>query len=387
MPAIRPTPLSATVDDPVVRESGLEGARGLAVALVVVTHASFMSGFTVSGGLLGRLAGRGDYGVALFFGLSGYLLYRQMLDAELSGRRLDIAGYLLRRGARVLPAYWLALTAVVVAVRPEPWTVVWHALAAQIYVPSAFIAAFSQSWSIPTEISFYLALPFAAILLRRVRHRAANLVPVLLVVVSLVSLAWLSTVGDSFPGETLVPDRLLPGAAPLFAVGMLLAECRRGDGPIARRLRDWATQPLNCWAIAAGLYLVAITPVTGSLLLVPGGGWQVMTRILLGCLVSLFILLPLSLTEAHVPNWPRELLGSRPMRLLGDLSYGVFLWHVPVFTGVYAVSGLPEFRGGLVALLVAGLPLTMALAWMSNRWIEKPAMRWASRRSARYVST
>jgi peptidoglycan/LPS O-acetylase OafA/YrhL len=59
----------------------------------------------------------------------------------------------------------------------------------------------------------------------------------------------------------------------------------------------------------------------------------------------------------------------------------LFLWHLPVLTGLYDVSGIPLFGGGLLPLLAVGLPISLALAWLSLRLVELPAMRWAARRS------
>ncbi len=66
------------------------------------------------------------------------------------------------------------------------------------------------------------------------------------------------------------------------------------------------------------------------------------------------------------------------MAWLGRISYGVFLWHVPVFIGLYAVSGARVFAGGfgaLLALLSVGRPATLLLAWLSHRFVEEPLMR------------
>ncbi|HRA45859.1 MAG TPA: hypothetical protein PKX29_12275, partial [Phycicoccus sp.] len=61
------------------------------------------------------------------------------------------------------------------------------------------------------------------------------------------------------------------------------------------------------------------------------------------------------------------------------VSYGIFLWHLPVFFGLYAVSGVELFRDGLLPLLAIGVPVTLALAAMSHQWIELPSSALATR--------
>ena len=58
----------------------------------------------------------------------------------------------------------------------------------------------------------------------------------------------------------------------------------------------------------------------------------------------------------------------------------LLLEHLPVFTAVYAVSGVAYFSGGVLPLLAVGLPISLALAWLSHVVVERPAMRWAARR-------
>jgi peptidoglycan/LPS O-acetylase OafA/YrhL len=67
-------------------------------------------------------------------------------------------------------------------------------------------------------------------------------------------------------------------------------------------------------------------------------------------------------------------LGTATARYLGRISYGVFLWHLPVFEAIYAVTGIDYFTGGAVALLAVGVPVTLGLAAVSERLVERPLM-------------
>src|SRR5262245_48380037 len=88
----------------------VDGLRAVAATMVLVSHTSFLSGFN-GRGEIGRVFARFDMGVALFFIISGFLLYRPFVSARLDGRAAPrVLRYARRRVLRIVPAYWLALT-------------------------------------------------------------------------------------------------------------------------------------------------------------------------------------------------------------------------------------------------------------------------------------
>ena len=354
----------------------LDGLRALAATLVVLTHAAFLTGFGATGGLLGRLMSRGDFGVGIFFALSGFLLYRGLV-AEDATRRLAVGAYALRRFARVFPAYWVALAAVVILANPPLRDWLLHAAGLQIYVADAWIAPLGQLWSVATEISFYAVLPLL-VLGRRPLRRVHPALPLLVLVAAAVVLTLLTGLGaGEVFGEDIQHQMWLHARAPQFLVGMICAEALwLPEHPVTRRLSTWGSDVAVCLAIAGGAYLLATTPLTGSLTLDVAGSGELIARTTLCSVVALALLLPLT---HGGPSPYREALSHPTMRWLGRVSYGVFLWHLPVFFGLYAVSGLDEFRGGLLPLLAAGLPVTLALAALSLHWIEEPSSALARR--------
>ena len=76
-----------------------------------------------------------------------------------------------------------------------------------------------------------------------------------------------------------------------------------------------------------------------------------------------------------------QLLSAAPARYLGRISFGVFLWHLPVFEAIYAVTGISYFTGGAIALLAVGLPVTLGLAALTERLVERPLMAWVHART------
>ena len=358
------------------RLPALDGLRAVAALLVVATHAAYLTGFTVNGGLLGRIAGRGDFGVAIFFALSGFLLHFRLVSDAREGRT-DIRAYAVRRAARVLPAYWVTLAVVVALAQPPVRTVVAQALAVQTYLPGADIDEFSQSWSIPTELSFYIVLPLVVWLLGLARRRHPDLPVLLLVgsaVLATVALAFV-TVGEI--GEDVLIERWLPARWPNFAVGMVIAELLlRPDTRLARGAHRLARDTAGCLVLAAAALLLATTPIAGLLTLGPVSGVQLSARLALSTAVAGLLLAPLVLGRDDAYS---AALGSRPARGVGTVSYGLFLWHLPVFAGLYALTGAEVFTGGILPLLAVGLPVSLFLAWLSHVAVERPAMRWAAR--------
>ena len=370
----------ALVTGPTARLPALDGLRGVAALLVVATHAAYLTGFTVSGGLVGRLWGRGDFGVALFFALSGFLLHRRLLAEHRTGP-VGVRGYLVRRAARVLPAYWLVLAVVLLATQPPLRTALAHALAVQTYVPGTDITSFSHSWSIPTELSFYVVLPVLVLALDRLRHRHRELPVAVLAGSAVVALLVLALVPVGTVGTDVLPERWLLGRWPNFAVGMVLAEVlhdprTQGAALVRRAGRDGPA----CLAVGAGAYLLATTPIAGPLTLGPVSGGQLTVRLVLSTVVAGALLAPL---VAGRPDGWSAALTTPVMRWLGSVSYGLFLWHLPVFVGLVALSGLAVFSGGLLPLLAFGLPVSLGLAWASLVLVEQPLMRLAGRPSRR----
>src|SRR6201993_3171146 len=149
--------------------------RACAAMGVVVTHVALQTGH--SGGITGRLLGRFDLGVAVFFALSGFLLWRGHAAAAHGVGACPATGaYLRSRFAPIMPAYLVAVI-VVLTLLPQAHgssRTVWLAnlTLTQVYVPLTLTAGLTQMWSLSVEVSFYLALPIFAMLAARLPVRA-----------------------------------------------------------------------------------------------------------------------------------------------------------------------------------------------------------------------
>lgn len=354
----------------------LEGMRALAALGVVLTHVAFQTGATGQP-VLGRLWERFDMAVAIFFALSGFLLWRPHAAAAWGRGTAPRAGrYLLHRAARILPAYWVVVVAVLILLPNAAHTAglrVWLSNLAllQVFVPFTLTDGLTQMWSLSVEVAFYLVLPLLALGLVWLRgQRARYRVPVVLGL-GLLCLGW-----NFLPVPTpegIHADNWLPGYLPWFAMGMLLAELADLPAPRWRRIagNQWLMWPLALLAM-----LLATTDLSGPPGLTHGQPWQYAMKMTLGAVIGFGLLAPLVLRPERRHRW----LESRVAATLGRWSYGIFIWHLAVLSIVFPVFGIVPFRGHFVIVYLLTVAFTLPLAAASYALVEEPVRQWTRRR-------
>ena len=353
----------------------VEGMRACAAMGVVVTHVAFQTGH--SSGFDGRLFGRFDLAVAVFFTLSGFLLWRGHAAAARDlGPRPRTGHYLRSRVVRIMPAYVVAVV-VILCLLPDAdhaSLTVWLAnlTLTQIYVPLTLTGGLTQMWSLSVEVSFYLALPILALLARRIPVRAR--VPVIAALAAL-SWAWGWMPLDS--GSGMNPLNWPPAFFSWFAAGMLLAELVHSPIGPAHRL---ARRRVLIAVVAVLAYLVAASPLAGPAGLVPSSSAQFAVKTAMGSLVAFALVAPLVLDR---PDTPHRLLGNTGMVTLGRWSYGLFIWHLAALDMVFPVIGVFPFTGRMPTVLVLTLIFGFAIAAVSYALVESPCRdalrRWEKR--------
>lgn len=373
------------------RDPGLDGVRAVAALAIVVFHAASRSGLTqrrLAGPYLARL----DIAVALFFVLSGYLLYRPFVAAHCSGGRArPILDYARRRALRIYPAYWVALLAAIVAFRSTELRgaadYARHFLLVQIYTPAYGLGGIIPAWTLAVEVSFYAALPLYALvvgaLVRRTRRPAITVELAAAAAVYAGALV-VRTALDRANGTNGVSTRWLPAMADWFALGIALAVVVTAvdlGGParlVALAGRARARAGL-LWLGALGAFVVSANlglPDNGA----SGTTAQDLARqVLFGASAVLFVA-PVALTSR---GRALGILTWRPIAAIGLVSYGVFLWH---FDWLEQLSdfGVPARGvGGFLALLGFALPLTLLTATASFWLLERPVLRLTANRAAR----
>ncbi|MDV3128605.1 acyltransferase [Mycobacterium sp. 21AC1] len=350
--------------------------RACAAMGVVLTHVAFQTGHT--GGVTGRIFGRFDLAVAVFFALSGFLLWRGHAAAARDLRPRPPTGHYLRsRLVRIMPGYVVAVV-VILLLLPEAKAdlTVWLANLSltQIYVPLTLTAGLTQMWSLSVEVSFYLALPLLAFLARRLPVRARIGV---IVAVAVLSLLWVRIPFDGSTG--LNPWNWPPAFFSWFAAGMVLAELTVSPVGWAHRL---ARRKVLMAVIAVVAFGIAASPLAGLEGLRPGSVEQVTLKTAMGAVVAAALLAPLVLDR---PGTPHRFLGSPVMVTLGRWSYGLFVWHLAALAMVFPMIGEFLFNGGMPVVLVLTTVFGFALAAVSYALVESPCRealrRWEYRRT------
>jgi peptidoglycan/LPS O-acetylase OafA/YrhL len=384
-----------------------DGIRALAILLVLFCHSAEISGATATASW-GWLALGTIISVFLFFGVSGFLLYRPYASAHAGLRPAPrTRSYLRRRALRILPGYWVALT--LLAIWPGidgPFSGKWWVYYgfAQVYSNGTKGGGDPVAWSLATEVSFYLLLPLLAWLVARLARSRTRGPWWLSELWLLLPLGLSGFVIAALAGRHLVPTWLgttLAGTGTWFAVGMGLAvasvELERRGG--RRRWAEFVRARSGLvWAAAAVLFVVASrwldvnreferNPATHA----PAFGIGIAHGLAFAMVVAL-VLLPAAVGGRGVV---RALLASRPFVWLGVITYGMFLWHFPLMFWLASWHGppdpIPGMHGGLalqqhlpgpdtLVLFVAVLAVTVPVAALSYRLVELPFLRFKERR-------
>jgi peptidoglycan/LPS O-acetylase OafA/YrhL len=342
------------------REPALDGIRGLAVAAVLAFHGGF------------EWARGGYLGVSTFFTLSGFLITRLLLQEHATTGRTSLRRFWSRRARRLWPASLLTLVAIVVLGRTlfEPDDVLgltgdvlaalaqvanWHFVIEGRSYGDLFTAPslVQHFWSLAIEEQLYLVIPLVVLACGRSRQPRRTLA-VVLGVLSAGSIA--ATV---VLAQGASPDRIYYGtdtrAFELLA-GAALALVATGAGPLARP-RGHGVQIVG-W-VALGLSAVAWTAVAQDEDIVTQGGlW-------LYALVSVALIV-----GARTPGLLQQALSWPPLVRLGAISYGVYLFHWPLFQ----VLAPEQIGADRVTAFVLATTLTIALALLSHQLLEAPVL-------------
>ena len=363
-----------------------DSLRGLAALAIVLTHVGLASGANTEA-FYGAMTARLDVGVTLFFILSGFLLYRPFVAARMGGRAAPrLRDYARRRVLRIVPAYWLALTALAIwpglAFTGPRWTYYGFV---QNYDLAWVLGGLGQAWSLAVEASFYVLLPFYAMALGWLtrggrRERTVWIEVGVLAALALASIAlrtWVNHTQD----HTILLFTIL-GTFFWFSLGMGLAVASaalsgRERMPALVRLVERA--PLAPWIAAAVLFVVmSYTFGLPRALYGTRSGAQFLAEHLAYGTAALLFVLPAVWGDRR-GGLPRRVLGLRPIAWLGLVSYGLFLWHarwVEWLTAEGAAGWLPGLGSGFVVMLVVVLGVSLPCAALSYYVLERPVLRY-----------
>lgn len=367
----------------------LDAVRAVGALMVLVTHVAFWTGsydFDVWGTFLSRL----DAGVALFFVLSGFLLSRPFVLQARGGRtHPPLGNYLWKRGLRVLPVYWIVGVVALLTVQDnaDADLVDWLQMLTltDLYLADSIPAGITQTWSLATEVAFYALLPLLMVAWNRVtRGRRADLwVLTLLAVAAILSVAWIIAMPPALLEAAPMAQQWLPTFFVWFVAGIALAHVHvhhvehpadaggRGGQPLLAWVPELGRQPGVCLMIAGAVLLMVSTPLAGPPVLFAPTDLQLVTKILSYTLVG--VLVVLAAACAPVGGAFQRVMAHPVSRHLGHISYGVFCVHVLVLHLVTHVLGWEQFAGGLLRFVVVTLAISLALAEVLYRLVERPS--------------
>lgn len=334
----------------------LDSVRAVAITMVFVYHA--FPGRRWSDAL--------NVGVAIFFALSGFLLYRPHLHARAHGARAPRARtYAVRRALRILPAYWVAL-AIVIAfglyATPAPWQ---QFLLIQIYAGHGFDGLVT-TWSLCVEAAFYVALPFFAWGVGRWLGGRFSLRGELLALgtVAAVSVA-IRAVGDAAPSGFVARFDWMPAGAAWFAAGMAVAALNvaYSRGALVRG-RELLVNSLPWWTAAcAGLVVLTFVPRnvgTGA----TSVGWDLVIYALSAVIAGCVLIAAVFGSQTDVVS---RILKLPIVAWLGLISYGLFLWQAVAI--VFVRRHLPQI--GVYPGVAVAAVVTVACAAASYYLVER----------------
>lgn len=350
----------------------IDGLRAIAVTAVLIFHA--LPGF-VPGGYVG---------VDIFFVLSGYLITGLLVE-DFRKDRYSVLEFYVRRAKRLFPALLLVLSVVLAA----GWLILlpgeFEQLGKHVFGGAAFISnillwresgyfdgaselkVLLHLWSLGVEEQYYLLWPWLLLFLLKRKVTPWWAVTGMLVLSAALSVAL--TPGQPAASFYLPATRFWE----LLAGSMLALHYGLDSPPAAAQGTTPVTPPHARWVgeaaavVGLGLLVIAISQFDRD---TPFPGWAAAVPVL-GT-----VLLVGPAREAALNRW---MLASRPFVWVGLISYPLYLWHWPLLAYARIWTGEPLSSGVALGLLA----ISVVMAWLTYRWIERPIRVSGTPRGAR----
>ncbi len=312
----------------------LDGWRGIAILLVLISHFGPGMGH-FSAGIDDRLRSLGGRGVGIFFVLSGYLITTLLTREKALGGTINLRRFYLRRFFRLMPCAWCYLAVIIcltIRMHPKPFT--WLDILGCIFFFRNFLdpvgthAITGHFWSLSIEEQFYLVWPSVLLLGRRSALWLA-------IGSSCLVVAWRSPLFSANHHALLTAtqyraDALLVGCA----MGLMIPTLRP-------YLRSWMALPLLVFLAASIYQSLAFIPLHESIA------------------VALLLGVTTSCPGLPVLNW-------KPLVSLGTISYSVYVWQQPLWLLA---------SGGHIAVSFVSFSILVVISILSYSLIEEPIKR------------
>jgi peptidoglycan/LPS O-acetylase OafA/YrhL len=313
----------------------------------------------------------GGFGVDLFFVISGIVITLSLARLYESDPAAYRTNYLRRRLCRIIPLYYLTCVVFVLLINPEVISVPRFPLKVFSYLTFTHNLSTRTlglingvSWTLGVEMQFYLLLMVTFPLLWRMR------LSFVLILALLISWSWRAAAFYFYHGQvrsglnmTWFATMQLPGTLDEFgfgaALGLLFARDR--NSTVSRFLR----QTRWLWVVAAVLsFMVPWSIYQRYAIYWTYPGMVVLWRTLFGASLALVVIAACAIDDGWFLNL------TAPLRYLGTISYGIYLWHVSILLSVRPYLIQQPSVGCAVVL-----GLTILLACVSWNCLEKPILR------------
>jgi peptidoglycan/LPS O-acetylase OafA/YrhL len=376
------------------RNLALDSLRGLSTILIVVYHTSFVSGYTVAhADSIGAYIDRLNVGVAIFFVLSGFLIFRPFAHSLIHGSPLPKTwNYYLKRASRILPGYWLALF---VLAGLDALTIVnTSGFIRNVFIVHSFtehnvFTGIRQAWTLAIEMSFYVVVPaFAHVFVRQKKRRNGPVSASTL----LKALSFLFVGAYVFRIVThhshfwfLNTAHLwLPSHMDTLALGMGLAVLVEApaSAKTLSKLRNFIANHTGAFIVCS----VFVWLISANINMAIGLNRTEFHIDLLGHflygIASVLLVAPFCVVSHALLV---KAMSFRLFTWLGTISYGIYIWHMAFLGGNFAEKYMPytENDGQVLLRFLVVLPASIAIASLSYYVLERPIMRAVNRRFAR----
>ena len=375
-PTTRPEPQGMPAMPSMGYQPSLDGLRALSVIAVIFYHAGFswMHG--------------GFFGVEVFFVVSGFLITSLLLDERDRSGHTNLPQFWMRRARRLLPALFTVLAAVAVwsvfagtdeqqsqLRRDLPWAAFyggnWGQIVGGVPYYSGDPPLLRHVWSLAVEEHFYLVWPLAFVALRRTRLTRTGTAGIL-VAISASVMVWTFVLHGNGPGNLGSPITFLDDVDRINF--MYLSTVTRASGIILGAAAAFVWRPWRSPAAARsqggwlldGLGLLAVAMlgcIAAVATLTDGYVYQWLLA-----LVTVLSLVAVLVAVHPAATWFRAILSWGPLVEIGKRSYGIYLWHWPIF--VFA-----EAYTGSVARVAGALAVTAVVSELCYRFVEMPVRR------------
>ncbi|WP_161988567.1 acyltransferase family protein [Pedococcus bigeumensis] len=369
----------------------LDGLRAFAVTAVVLYHLNLP---LLPGGYLG---------VDVFFVISGFLITALLLAELDRWGSVDLAAFWIRRVRRLLPALLLVMVAVVAyaqflaqpaqraQLRGDGFaTLLYYSNWRFIYAGESYFAQYGDpsplrhTWSLAIEEQWYLVLPLVLTGLAALGFLSRRALAAGFALGAVASALWAAHLYNPdvdpsrvYYGTDTRVQGLLTGAclAALLGSRAWAGRARTSKGQVRYlALGPW-TLPLGRQALAHGVGIAGLGAVAAAMLFLPDSS----SFLYRGGFLVVALASGAVIYASRLPGPLATLLSLPPLRWLGRISYGVYLWHWPV---IVVLSSERTGLGGLGLALVR-IAVTLGLSELSYRLVELPVRRGALRRFPR----